>query len=78
MKNENKGDEMKDILEHLQQYVPSASFRKTIGYGSGRTLEITDNTFRKVSFLYSKIYTQLLFTLHNRFSLVVISSLPLV
>lgn len=34
-KNENKGDEMADILSHLHQYVPSVPFQCQVQHASG-------------------------------------------
>lgn len=48
LKNENKGDEMVDILLHLQQYTPAVECKKEVVVGTGEPFELTDAVLQKV------------------------------
>ena len=49
MKNENKGDEMVDILSELHQYVPSFDYgEKVYEVPSGRTLTVPQSCVRRI------------------------------
>ena len=48
LKNENKGDEMVDILIHLQQYIPAIEFKTSIVVGTREPYEMTDYVVTKL------------------------------
>lgn len=51
MKNENKGDEMVEIMSHLHQYVPALEYGKTVEVeGSGETVEVHQALVRRILF----------------------------
>ena len=47
-KNENKGDEMIDILKHLHQYVPSVSFFTDKVLSTGETAKEEKASFHRI------------------------------
>ena len=48
-KSEQKYEEMLDVLDHLHQYVPTVSTRKTI-IDDDETIEVTCNHFHPILF----------------------------
>ena len=50
MKNENKGDDMVEIMSHLHQYVPSVEYDKTVYVTGSGEVEVSEVNLRKILF----------------------------
>lgn len=51
LKNENKGDDMVEIMQHLHQYVPAVEYAKTVYLTSTREeLQVSQVNLKKILF----------------------------
>ena len=64
LKNENKGDEMVNILIHLQQYIPAIEFKISI-VGTREPYEMTDYVVHKVNTIYDTLFNYVTPTLFH-------------